>query len=30
MLEVSGISVAYGKHLAVDNITLSVAPARSR
>jgi branched-chain amino acid transport system ATP-binding protein len=26
MLEVSGISVAYGKHLAVDNITLSVAP----
>ncbi|MBI5318558.1 ABC transporter ATP-binding protein [Bradyrhizobium sp.] len=26
MLEVSGISVAYGKHLAVDRITLSVAP----
>ncbi|MCP4619179.1 MAG: ABC transporter ATP-binding protein [Bradyrhizobium sp.] len=26
MLEVSGISVAYGKHLAVDRITLGVAP----
>jgi len=26
MLEVSGISVAYGKHLAVDRIALSVAP----
>ena len=26
MLEVSGISVAYGKHLAVDRVSLSVAP----
>ena len=26
MLEVSGISVAYGKHLAVDRVTLGVAP----
>ena len=26
MLEVSGISVAYGKHVAVDRIALSVKP----
>ena len=26
MLEVSGITVAYGKHLAVDHVGLGVAP----